>query len=129
MKKEKTVALKANNSDTDSSRKHGHVRADCPTLQDHSSKEKNEEKPKFRKDKKRAQKALWADSTSDSSETEPEEKTTNLCLIVDDFEQSNQDDVCSHQRPRESIWYLDYGSSRLLISYYCCLIKSELHYF
>ncbi|PKU79827.1 hypothetical protein MA16_Dca016272 [Dendrobium catenatum] len=39
-------------------RKLGHVKADCPTLKDHSSKEKGEEKPKVRKDNKRFQKAL-----------------------------------------------------------------------
>ncbi|PKU75896.1 hypothetical protein MA16_Dca005943 [Dendrobium catenatum] len=33
-------------------RKPGHVKADCPTLKDHSSKENSEEKPKVRKDKK-----------------------------------------------------------------------------
>ncbi|KAI0488562.1 hypothetical protein KFK09_028399 [Dendrobium nobile] len=46
-------------------RKPGHVRVDYPILQDHSSKEKGEEKPKLRKDKKRLQKAFWADSASD----------------------------------------------------------------
>ncbi|PKU71764.1 hypothetical protein MA16_Dca008293 [Dendrobium catenatum] len=48
------------------------------------SKEKSEEKPKFRKDKKRIQKEFWAESASDSSETKPEEETTNLCLIAED---------------------------------------------
>ncbi|KAI0496428.1 hypothetical protein KFK09_022744 [Dendrobium nobile] len=61
-----------------------HVKADYPTLQDHSSKGKGEEKSKFRKDKKRLQKAFWADSASDSPETEPEDETTKLCLMADD---------------------------------------------
>ncbi|PKU60177.1 hypothetical protein MA16_Dca020974 [Dendrobium catenatum] len=34
-------------------RKPGHVKFGCPTLKDHQSKEKGEEKPKYRKDKKR----------------------------------------------------------------------------
>ncbi|KAI0513539.1 hypothetical protein KFK09_009564 [Dendrobium nobile] len=51
-KKEKTVELKANNTNTNSSRKPKHVKADFPTLKDHSSKEKGEEKLKFKKDKK-----------------------------------------------------------------------------
>ncbi|KAI0529098.1 hypothetical protein KFK09_001644 [Dendrobium nobile] len=75
-------------------RKPEHVRADCPTLQDHSSKENGEEKPKFRKDKKRLQKAFWADYASDSSETEPEDETTNLCLMVEDhLDQSDKEEV------------------------------------
>ncbi|KAI0524441.1 hypothetical protein KFK09_003810 [Dendrobium nobile] len=93
-KKEKTMALKANNRNFDSSGKPGHVRADCPTLQDHSSKEKGEEKPKFRKDKKRLQKAFWADSAFDSSELEPEDETTNLCLMAEDhLDQSDEEEV------------------------------------
>jgi len=76
-------------------RKPGHVRADCPTLQDHSSKEKGEEKPMFRKDKKKLQKVFWADSASDSTETEPEDETTNLCLMVEDhLDQSDKEEVC-----------------------------------
>ncbi|PKU76283.1 Retrovirus-related Pol polyprotein from transposon TNT 1-94 [Dendrobium catenatum] len=39
-------------------RKPGHVKTDCPTLKEHPSMEKDEEKPKFRKDKKRVQNAF-----------------------------------------------------------------------
>ncbi|KAI0502597.1 hypothetical protein KFK09_017551 [Dendrobium nobile] len=67
-------------------RKPGHVRADCPTLQDHSSKDKEkcEEKAKSRKGKKKIQKGFWAESDTDSSETELEEETTNLCFMGED---------------------------------------------
>jgi len=34
-------------------RKSGYIKADCPTLKTHPSKEKGEEKPKIKKDKKR----------------------------------------------------------------------------
>ncbi|KAI0502650.1 hypothetical protein KFK09_017606 [Dendrobium nobile] len=52
-------------------------------------------KPKFRKDKKRLQKAFKADSASDSSKTEPEEETTNLYLMGGDhLEQSDYEEVC-----------------------------------
>ncbi|KAI0516137.1 hypothetical protein KFK09_008809 [Dendrobium nobile] len=77
-------------------RKPGHVKANCPILQDHSSKEKEkgEEKPKFKKDKKRVQKAFWAESGTDSSETEPEEETTKLCLMGEDhLEQSDEEKI------------------------------------
>ncbi|KAI0524625.1 hypothetical protein KFK09_004002 [Dendrobium nobile] len=74
-------------------RKPGHVRADCPTLQDHSSKEKEkgEEKAKSRKDKKKIQRGFWAESGTDSSETEPEEETTNLCFMGEN--QSDEEEL------------------------------------
>ncbi|KAI0522554.1 hypothetical protein KFK09_004934 [Dendrobium nobile] len=157
-RKEKTVALKANKSNSDSSgsesddfalitrqfksflrkkqkhhqnwrkgkdnkflkgssdvvcyefRKPGHVKVDCPTLKTQTSKKKSEEKSKFRKDKKRLQKKFWMDSASYSSEIEPEDETTNLCLMADDH--LDQEEVGSHKRPRESMWYLDSGCSR-----------------
>ncbi|KAL0928704.1 hypothetical protein M5K25_000619 [Dendrobium thyrsiflorum] len=41
------------------------------------------------------QKAFWADSASDSSETEPEEEATNLCLMAgDEIQQSDDEEVC-----------------------------------
>ena len=71
------------------------MKADCPLLKSHSSKEKSEEKSKGRKDKKKFQKAFWADSASDSSETEVEEETTNLCLMAgDNLGHSDQEEVC-----------------------------------
>ncbi|KAL0921276.1 hypothetical protein M5K25_008335 [Dendrobium thyrsiflorum] len=71
-----------------------HVKADCPTLNVHPSMEKGEEKAKFKKGK-RVRKAFWADSASDSSETEAEEETTNLCLMArDDLHQSDEEEVC-----------------------------------
>ncbi|KAI0492032.1 hypothetical protein KFK09_026297 [Dendrobium nobile] len=74
-------------------RKPGHVKADCPTLQNHSSKEKEkgEEKAKSRKDKKKIQRGFWAESGTDSSETEPEEETTNLCFMGEN--QSDEEEV------------------------------------
>ncbi|PKU65634.1 hypothetical protein MA16_Dca024807 [Dendrobium catenatum] len=39
-------------------RKSGHVKTDCPTLKKHPSMENDEEKSKFRKDKKQVQKAF-----------------------------------------------------------------------
>ncbi|KAI0497222.1 hypothetical protein KFK09_020444 [Dendrobium nobile] len=107
-KKEKIITLKAHKSDSESSRKPGHVRTNCPTLRDQSSKGKGEEKAK--KDKKKNQKSFWAESSTDSSETEPEEETTNLCLMGKD--QNDQEEEGSHKRPRESMWYLDSGCSR-----------------
>ncbi|KAI0492159.1 hypothetical protein KFK09_026425 [Dendrobium nobile] len=77
-------------------RKPGHVKADFPTLQDHSSKEKEkgEEKPMFRKDKKRGQKAFWVESGIDSSEAKPEEETKNLYLMGEDhLGQSDDEEV------------------------------------
>ncbi|KAI0519727.1 hypothetical protein KFK09_007186 [Dendrobium nobile] len=110
-------------------RKPGHVKADCPILEDHSSKGKGEEKPKFMKDKKRLQKAFWVDSTSDSPEMEPEDETTKLCLMADDH--LDQEEDTSHTLalfiivhigcgdPRWAltkdlvrVWYLDSGCSR-----------------
>ncbi|KAI0510890.1 hypothetical protein KFK09_011500 [Dendrobium nobile] len=67
-------------------RKPGHMRTDCPILQDNTSKEKIEEKPKFKKDKKRIQKAFWAESG-----TEHENETTNLCLMGED--QSDEEEA------------------------------------
>ncbi|KAI0503951.1 hypothetical protein KFK09_014898 [Dendrobium nobile] len=101
-KKEKIVALKVHKSDSESSGKPRHVKDDCPTLQDHSSKEKEkgEEKPKFKKDKKRFQKAFWAESGTDSSKTEPEEETTNLCLMGEDnLEHSDEKEGFDHHHP------------------------------
>ncbi|KAI0496288.1 hypothetical protein KFK09_022602 [Dendrobium nobile] len=113
-KKEKMVALKANGSDTDFSGKQRHVKSDCPTLRSHLSKEKGEEKPKSKKDKKR----FWAYSISDSFETKPEEETPNLCLMTDNnLGQSNQEEVSSHKRPHESMWYLDNGCSQHMTGY------------
>lgn len=60
-----------------------HVKAYCPILKAHPNKEKGEEKPKFKNDK-RIQKAFWVDITSDSSETEVEEETINLYLMAGD---------------------------------------------
>ncbi|KAL0903311.1 hypothetical protein M5K25_027680 [Dendrobium thyrsiflorum] len=55
--------------------------------------DQGEEKLKFKKGKK-IQKAFWTDSAYDSSETEPEEETTNLCLIAgDDLHQSNEEEL------------------------------------
>ncbi|KAI0488497.1 hypothetical protein KFK09_028331 [Dendrobium nobile] len=61
---------------------------------EHPGKEKGEEKPKYRKDKKQYLKALWVDSASDSSKTKPEEEITNLCLMADHLDSSDQEDVC-----------------------------------
>ncbi|KAI0496425.1 hypothetical protein KFK09_022741 [Dendrobium nobile] len=98
-------------------RKSGHVKTSFPTLKEHPNMENCEEKPKYMKDKKRSQKTFWADSTSNSSETEAEEETTNLCLMADNqYEQSDQEEVSSHQRPCESISYLDNGDSWLIIA-------------
>ncbi|KAI0488629.1 hypothetical protein KFK09_028468 [Dendrobium nobile] len=86
-------------------RKPGHVRADCPTLQDHSSKEKEkgEEKAKSRKDKRKIQRGFWAESGTDSSETEPKEETTNLCFMGED--QSDEE---------SSLWLVGNVSDKLL---------------
>ncbi|KAL0906404.1 hypothetical protein M5K25_024896 [Dendrobium thyrsiflorum] len=38
---------------------------------------------------------FWADSASDSSETEPEEEATNLCLMAgDELHQSDEEEIC-----------------------------------
>ncbi|PKU61168.1 hypothetical protein MA16_Dca023116 [Dendrobium catenatum] len=50
----------------------GNVKDDSPSLKAHPSKEKGEEKPKFKKDKKRIQKAFLADFISDSFENKVE---------------------------------------------------------
>ncbi|KAI0530883.1 hypothetical protein KFK09_000431 [Dendrobium nobile] len=103
-KKEKIMALKANNMDIDSSgfesndvafiirqfksflmknnKKLGYVKANCPTLKEYPSKEK------------------------------VEEKITNLCLMGDHISQSDQEEANSYKRSHESIWYLDSGCSR-----------------
>ncbi|KAI0494003.1 hypothetical protein KFK09_024134 [Dendrobium nobile] len=93
-------------------RKPGHIKTDCPKLKGTPSKEKVEKKPIVKKGKKKFQRAFWADSASDSSETEKEEEVTNLCLMADSLDQSNQEEGCSHTRLRESIWYLDSGCSK-----------------
>ncbi|KAI0492203.1 hypothetical protein KFK09_026470 [Dendrobium nobile] len=76
------------------------------------SKEKVEEKLIVKKGKKKFQRVFWEDSTSDSLETKKKEEVTNFCLMVDNLNQSNQEDGCSHIRPRESIWYLDSECSK-----------------
>ncbi|KAI0488458.1 hypothetical protein KFK09_028290 [Dendrobium nobile] len=91
-------------------RKPEHVRTEFSMLKDHSSIVEGEEKAKSRKDKKKNQRSFWAESGTDSSETEPEEETTNLCFMGKD--QSDQEEEGSHKRPRESMWYLDSGCSR-----------------
>ena len=75
-------------------RKPGHIKTDCPKLKATPSKEKVEEKPMVKKGKKKFQRAFWADSASDSSETEKEEEVTNLCLMADNVDQSDQEEVC-----------------------------------
>ncbi|KAL0923968.1 hypothetical protein M5K25_004758 [Dendrobium thyrsiflorum] len=52
-----------------------------------------QQKPVVRKGKKRLQKAFWADSVSDSSETTAEEEVTNLCLMTDNLDHSDQEEV------------------------------------
>ncbi|KAI0488626.1 hypothetical protein KFK09_028465 [Dendrobium nobile] len=64
--------------------------ADCPKLKDTPSKEKVEEKPFAKKGKKKFQRTFWVDSASDSSEIEKEEEVTNLCLMADSLDQSDQ---------------------------------------
>ncbi|KAL0910878.1 hypothetical protein M5K25_018974 [Dendrobium thyrsiflorum] len=44
------------------------------------------------KGKKKLQKAFWADSASDSSETAAEEEVTNLCLMADNLDHSDQEE-------------------------------------
>ncbi|KAI0492164.1 hypothetical protein KFK09_026430 [Dendrobium nobile] len=56
----------------------GHIKTECPKLKATPSKEKVEEEPIVKKSKMKFQRALWADSASDSSETEKEEEVTSL---------------------------------------------------
>ncbi|KAI0530979.1 hypothetical protein KFK09_000528 [Dendrobium nobile] len=74
-------------------RKPGHLRADCPNLKSQPTKEKSDDKAKYKKDKMKTQKAFWSDSASESSEEEVEEEVTNLCLMANDnLDQSDQDE-------------------------------------
>ncbi|PKU77259.1 Retrovirus-related Pol polyprotein from transposon TNT 1-94 [Dendrobium catenatum] len=76
-------------------RKPGHLRADCPNLKSQPTKEKGDDKGKYKRGKTKTQKAFWADSASESSEEEAEEEVTNLCLMANDnLDQLDQDEVC-----------------------------------
>ncbi|PKU75804.1 hypothetical protein MA16_Dca018305 [Dendrobium catenatum] len=56
-------------------------------------KEKGEEKLKFKRGKRKMQKAFWADITSESSKKDAEEEITNLCLMANDnLDQSYQNE-------------------------------------
>ncbi|KAI0519752.1 hypothetical protein KFK09_007212 [Dendrobium nobile] len=85
-------------------RKPRYIKTDCPKIKATPSKENVEEKLIMKKGKRKFQRAFWKDSTSDSSKMEKEEEFTNLCLMDDNHDQSNQEEGRSHTRPRESIY-------------------------
>ena len=79
-------------------KKPGHIKSECPKL-----KFKN----KGAKDKKKAFKATW-DDTSESEMEEEQDEVANLCFMAleDDIE------VCLKSIKTKSKWYLNSGCSR-----------------
>ncbi|KAI0524434.1 hypothetical protein KFK09_003803 [Dendrobium nobile] len=110
-----TRIFQANTRIVQADMKPGHIKSDNPKLKATLNKEKVEDKLIVKKGKKKFQRAFWADSASDSSEIKKEEAVTNLCLMADNLDKSDQEEDRSHIRPRESIWYLDSNCSKHMI--------------
>ncbi|XP_028798693.1 uncharacterized protein LOC114754113 [Neltuma alba] len=70
-------------------KKPGHIKAECPQL----SKMKDREKKKERFKKKAFVMSIWGDSSSEEEEESDDEETANICVVAQENEESEIDEV------------------------------------